>query len=92
MTNGILNHPVEISKAFNDQFTSIANSLAADISNASNQYDCYPSSSISSALQSFILKPLTGERIAYHLLGLDCSKSTGIEGIPIKYFNRSVVE
>ena len=36
-TNGIMNSPAEISKAFNDHFTSIANSLAADIPDASNQ-------------------------------------------------------
>ena len=84
-TNRITNSPAKISKAINDHFTSIANSLAADIPNASNQYDCYPSSSISRALQSFFLKPVTDEWIAHHLLGLDCSKRTGIKGIPIKY-------
>ena len=84
-TNGITSSPAKISKAFNDHFTSIANSLAADIPIASNQYNCYPSSSISCALQSFFLKPVTDEQIAYHLLGLDCPKSTGIKGIPMKY-------
>ena len=87
MTNGITNSLAEISKAFNDRVTSIANSPAADIPNASNQNDCYPSSSIFCALQSFFLKPVTVEQIAYHLLGLDCFKSTGIKGIPIKFIN-----
>ena len=84
-TNGKTNSPAKISKGFNDYFTSIANSLAADIPIASNQHNCYPSSSISCALQSFFLKPVTDEQIAYRLLGLDCSKSTGIKVIPIKY-------
>ena len=80
-----MNSPAKISQTFNDHFTSIANSQAADILNVSNQYDCYPSSSISSAPQSFFLKPATDEQIAYRLLGLDYSKTTSIKGISIKY-------
>ena len=85
-----MNSLVERSKAFNNHFTSISNSLAANIPNPSNQYDCYPSSSISCAPQSLFLKPVTVEQIAYHLLGFDCSKSTGIKAILIKYIKLAV--
>ena len=85
-----MNSLVERSKVFNNRSTSIANSLAANIPNPSNQYDCYPSSSISCAPQSLFLKPVTVEQIAYHLLGFDCSKSTGIKAILFKYIKLAV--
>ena len=80
-----MSNPCEISNTFNDYFSTVAKSLSDNIPNPSEAYDCSPSTLIKNTCYSFFLKPVTEKQILYHLRNLNPSKSSGMQGIPIKF-------
>ena len=81
-----ISNPCEISNAFNDYFSTAAKPLSDNIPNPSEAYVCSPSTLIKNTCNSFFLKLVTEEQILYHLKNLNPSKSSGMQGIPIKFF------
>ena len=77
-------NPCEIN-AFNDYFLTAAKLLSDNIPNLSKTYDCSTSILIKNTCYSFFLKPVTEEQILYHLRNLNPSKSSGMQGISIKF-------
>ena len=82
-----ITNPCEISNAFNDYFSTVAKSLSDNIPNPSETYGCSPSTPIKNTCYSFFLKPVTEVQMLqlYHLRNFNPSKSSGIQGILIKF-------
>ena len=76
-----------ISNLFNKYFTSIGPKLASKLN--FDKSNVAPTNFISSVPYSFFLKPITEVEIIGHLRNLQLSKSTGTDGIPIKYIKMS---
>ena len=73
-----------VSNMLNNYFTNVGINLAAKISK-SVQCNFNITSLIHSNINSIFIQPIAEDEIRMHIRGLDSSKSTGIDGIPIKY-------
>ena len=73
-----------VSNMLNNYFTNVGINLAAKISKPV-QCNFNISSLIHSNFNSIFIQPIAEDEIRMHIKGLDSSKSTEIDGIPIKY-------
>lgn len=81
--------PKAISNLFNKYFTNVGIKLASKIKKPDNSN--LPTSLIANNCKSFFLEPIGIEEIISHIRKLDPSKSTGLDGIPIKYVKMSTL-
>ena len=73
-----------VSNLFNKFFTNIGITLASKITKP-DKCNLQPTSLISCNPKSFFLKPIVDVEILLHIRQLDSTKSSGTDGIPIKY-------
>ena len=73
-----------VSNTLNNYFTNVGINLAAKISKPV-QCNFNITSLIHSNINSIFIQPIAEDEIRMRTRGLDSSKSTGIDGIPIKY-------
>ena len=73
-----------VSNMLNNYFTNVGINLAAKISKPV-QCNFNITSLIHRNINSIFIQPIAEDEIRMHIRGLDSSKSTGIDGIPINY-------
>ena len=80
--------PQAVSNLFNKFFTNIGITSALKITKP-DKCNLQPTSLISCNPKSFFLKPIVDEEILLRIRQLDSTKSSGTDGIPIKYVKMS---
>ena len=79
------NSPLTISNSFNKYFTNIPQMLAEKIDQPPVNLDFSPPKLIQGVQHSFFLKPILVEEVVAHINNLNSSKSSGLDGVPIKF-------
>ena len=81
----------EMANMLNNYFSEIGQKLAANIKLTNSANICSSTSFITQRCTSFYLQPITESDILKHIRQLNPSKSTGPDGIPIKYIAMSAL-
>ena len=87
----LINAPsaISIDNAFNEYFKNIPFLLAVNILEPSKNVNFSPTNLIQGPPNSYFLQTITVDEVLAHLTNLNSSKSTGVEGIPIKFITMS---
>ena len=89
-TKGYANGNQCVSNMFNNYFTNVGINLAAKISKPV-QCNFSITSLIDSNINFIFIQPIAEDEINMHIRGLDSFKSTGIDGITIKYIKMTAI-
>ena len=76
---------------FNKYFSEIGQKMAAKIARSPSSYDLPVNLLTCSQSKSFFFKPITANDVLTHINNINPMKTTGLEGIPLKFIKLTTV-